>query len=233
MNKNRVVLFFSFFFLVIALLLSIIDYNCFDKSFYRKEYIQNDTCSATGMNEEDLWDTTTVLFDYLKDNRDDLNVEHEVNGTVREIFDKREKTHMVDVKNLYLNAMHVRTVFVVIGSILLVLSFILSKNDFIHHMYISYQRSVAMILCLIVAIAIFAAIDFDTFWVQFHYLFFTNDLFFLDPNTEILINMVPEQFFFDLVLRIIIMFFISVIVLYVFFRILDKKRIKHDQCRII
>lgn len=233
MNKNRVVLFFSFFFLVIALLLSIIDFNCFDKSFYRKEYVQNDTFTATGMNEEDLWDTTTVLFDYLKDNRDDLNVEHEVNGTVREIFDTREKTHMVDVKNLYLNAMRVRTVFVVIGSILLVLSFLLSKNDFIHHMYISYQRSVAMILCLIVAIAIFAAIDFDTFWVQFHYLFFTNDLFFLDPNTEILINMVPEQFFFDLVLRIIIMFFISVIVLYVFFRILDKKRIKHDQCRII
>lgn len=233
MNKNRILLFFSFFFLVIALLLTIIDYNCFDESFYRKEYKQNDTCIATGMNEDDLWDTTTVLFDYLKDTRDDLNVEHEVNGTLREIFDTREKTHMVDVKNLYLKTIQVRNALVVIGCIFFALTFFLAKKDFIHHMYISYQRSVAMLLCLIIAILIYAAIDFNSFWIQFHYLFFTNDLFFLDPNTEILINMVPEQFFFDLVIRIIIMFLISVIVLYVFFRILDKKRIKHDQCRTI
>ena len=95
-------------------------------------------------------------------------------------------------------------------------------------MYIGYKRSVALLFSIIFAILIYAAIDFNSFWIQFHYLFFTNDLFFLDPNTEILINMVPEQFFFDLVMRIILMFISSVIVLFGLLYYLNKKRISND-----
>ncbi len=51
--------------------------------------------------------------------------------------------------------------------------------------------------------AIWAAADFSTFWVSFHELFFTNDLWLLDPAKSVLINMVPAQFFYDLVMRIV------------------------------
>lgn len=225
MRKNKILFGISFFCLIISLLLTIIDLNCFDQSFYQKEYVQNNTSEETGMNEEDLWDTTLVLFDYLHDARDDLSVQHEVNGTVREIFDSREKAHMVDVKNLYLNTIVVRNVLAIVGSILFVVSVLLNKKDWITSMYIGYKRSLGLLFVIILAILIYAAIDFNSFWIQFHYLFFTNDLFFLDPNTEILINMVPEQFFFDLVIRIIFMFMFSVIVLYVLFYYLNKRKI--------
>ena len=59
---------------------------------------------------------------------------------------------------------------------------------------------------VVAAIAIFAALDFARFWTSFHHLFFTNDLWLLDPRTDVLIMMVPEQFFSDLVMRIIIRF---------------------------
>ncbi len=225
MRKNKILFGISFFCLIISLLLTIIDLNCFDQSFYQKEYVQNNTSEETGMNEEDLWDTTLVLFDYLHDARDDLSVQHEVNGTVREIFDSREKAHMVDVKNLYLNTIVVRNVLAIVGSILFVVSILLNKKNWITSMYIGYKRSLGLLFVIILAILIYAAIDFNSFWIQFHYLFFTNDLFFLDPNTEILINMVPEQFFFDLVIRIIFMFMFSVIVLYVLFYYLNKRKI--------
>ncbi len=225
MRKNKILFGISFFCLIISLLLTIIDLNCFDQSFYQKEYVQNNTSEETGMNEEDLWDTTLVLFDYLHDARDDLSVQHEVNGTVREIFDSREKAHMVDVKNLYLNTIVVRNVLAIVGSILFVVAILLNKKDWITSMYIGYKRSLGLLFVIILAILIYAAIDFNSFWIQFHYLFFTNDLFFLDPNTEILINMVPEQFFFDLVIRIIFMFMFSVIVLYVLFYYLNKRKI--------
>ncbi len=225
MRKNKILFGISFFCLIISLLLTIIDLNCFDQSFYQKEYVQNNTSEETGMNEEDLWDTTLVLFDYLHDARDDLSVQHEVNGTVREIFDSREKAHMVDVKNLYLNTIVVRNVLAIVGSILFVVSVLLNKKNWITSMYIGYKRSLGLLFVIILAILIYAAIDFNSFWIQFHYLFFTNDLFFLDPNTEILINMVPEQFFFDLVIRIIFMFMFSVIVLYVLFYYLNKRKI--------
>ncbi len=225
MRKNKILFGISFFCLIISLLLTIIDLNCFDQSFYQKEYVQNNSSEETGMNEEDLWDTTLVLFDYLHDARDDLSVQHEVNGTVREIFDSREKAHMVDVKNLYLNTIVVRNVLAIVGSILFVVSVLLNKKNWITSMYIGYKRSLGLLFVIILAILIYAAIDFNSFWIQFHYLFFTNDLFFLDPNTEILINMVPEQFFFDLVIRIIFMFMFSVIVLYVLFYYLNKRKI--------
>lgn len=229
MRKNKILFSISFFCLVISLLLTIIDVNCFDQSFYQKEYIQNNTSVETGMSEEDLWDTTEVLFDYLHDSRDDLNVQHEVNGNVREIFDSREKAHMVDVKNLYLNTIKVRNVLVIIGCLLFVISCLITKKQLITNMYVGYKRSVAILFSIILAILIYAAIDFNSFWIQFHYLFFTNDLFFLDPNTEILINMVPEQFFFDLVLRIIFMFISSVIVIFVILYYFNKKRNVNDQ----
>lgn len=229
MRKNKILFSISFFCLIISLLLTIIDINCFDESFYQKEYIKNNTTAETGMSEEDLWDTTEVLFDYLHDFRDDLNVQHEVNGTVREIFDSREKAHMVDVKNLYLNTIKVRNILAIVGIILFSISCLLSKKPiYISNMYIGYKRSVALLFSIIFAILIYAAIDFNSFWIQFHYLFFTNDLFFLDPNTEILINMVPEQFFFDLVMRIILMFISSVIVLFGLLYYLNKKRISND-----
>ena len=38
---------------------------------------------------------------------------------------------------------------------------------------------------------------------MFHHIFFRNDLWLLDPNTDILIMMVPETFFFHLVFRIL------------------------------
>lgn len=228
MRKNKILFSISFFCLIISLLLTIIDINCFDESFYQKEYIKNNTTVETGMSEEDLWDTTEVLFDYLHDSRDDLNVQHEVNGTVREIFDSREKAHMVDVKNLYLNTIKVRNILAIVGIILFSISCLLSEKQYISNMYIGYKRSVALLFSIIFAILIYAAIDFNSFWIQFHYLFFTNDLFFLDPNTEILINMVPEQFFFDLVMRIILMFISSVIVLFGLLYYLNKKRISND-----
>ena len=57
-------------------------------------------------------------------------------------------------------------------------------------------------LLLFGLLALFAALDFNTFWTNFHRVFFTNDLWLLDPRTDILIQMVPGQFFFDLVMRI-------------------------------
>ena len=162
-------------------------------------------------------------FDYLYDERDDLNLEHVINGNMREVFDTREKTHMIDVKNLYQNAMSVRNVLLITSIVLLAVGLYLSKERYIRFIYDGYKTGVSFLLLIIVCIAVIAIMDFNAFWLQFHYLFFTNDLFLLDPNTEILINMVPEQFFTDLVFRIIAMFISSLSVFYLLLRYLYKK----------
>ena len=130
---------------------------------------------------------------------------------------------MIDVKNLYQNAMSVRNVLLITSIVLLAVGLYLSKERYIRFIYDGYKTGVSFLLLIIVCIAVIAIMDFNAFWLQFHYLFFTNDLFLLDPNTEILINMVPEQFFTDLVFRIIAMFISSLSVFYLLLRYLYKK----------
>lgn len=222
--KNKIFSSIAFFCLVLSFLLTVIDYCSFDKSFYQKEYIQNNTMEDTGMNEEDLFETTDILLDYLKDKRDDLVTIQEVNGVEREVFDERETLHMIDVKNLYQNAIIVRNILTVVGIICIVVSIVLSKQEYASYLVTGYKYGVSLLIILIACILVYAATDFNTFWINFHELFFDNDLYLLDPNTEILINMVPEQFFYDLVMRIILFFFIGVFALYICLEFLKRRK---------
>jgi len=56
--------------------------------------------------------------------------------------------------------------------------------------------------------------DFTKYFVIFHQIFFDNDLWILDPATDLLINIVPEPFFMDTAGRIALTFGISVGVLF-------------------
>ena len=63
--------------------------------------------------------------------------------------------------------------------------------------------------------------DFTKYFIVFHKIFFNNDLWVLDPRTDMLINIVPEGFFFDTAARIamvfagiVMVFFVGNLVLY-------------------
>jgi integral membrane protein (TIGR01906 family) len=66
-----------------------------------------------------------------------------------------------------------------------------------------WKNGILLTGAVILFIAIWALADFNQFWTNFHLLFFDNDLWLLDPNTSIMINLFPGSFFFDLVTRII------------------------------
>lgn len=203
--KSRVIKICSVFagiFIIIGMIVLVIDGYCFDRNFYVREYAQNKTTYVTGMSQEDLMDTTDVLLSYLRDKRDDLSVQHEVNGKMREVFNEREKAHMVDVKALYLNARAICYTLMAASLIFAAIAlFVLKeKQSFLK----GYMLSNLVIIIIFAGLGIYAAADFYSFWTNFHHIFFTNDLWLLDMNTDILIMMVPEQFFFDLVMKIAI-----------------------------
>lgn len=64
------------------------------------------------------------------------------------------------------------------------------------------------------ALAAVISTDFSRYFVVFHHIFFDNDLWILDPNTDMLINIVPEAFFMDTALRIAIVFAIFVTIFF-------------------
>lgn len=191
------------FLLSAAIIATVIDVVSFDRSFYENEYRKNDTVSYTGMSAEDNLRATDTLLDYLQDKRQDIVFVAEVSGTEREVFNERETIHMVDVKALYQNAIKVRNGCVIAAVILLVLSVLIGKRSIFSVLRNGWKNGVILTGAVILFIAIWALADFNQFWTNFHLLFFDNDLWLLDPNTSIMINLFPGNFFFDLVIRII------------------------------
>ena len=191
------------FLLSAAIIATVIDVVSFDRSFYEAEYRKNDTVSYTGMSAEDNLRATDTLLDCLQDKRQDIVCTAVVSGTEREVFNERETLHMVDVKALYQNAIRVRNGCVITAVILLVLSVLIGKKSFFSVLRSGWKNGILLTGAVILFIAIWALADFNQFWTNFHLLFFDNDLWLLDPNTSIMINLFPGSFFFDLVTRII------------------------------
>lgn len=53
----------------------------------------------------------------------------------------------------------------------------------------------ALFLGLAGLLALVCALDFNRAFIAFHHLFFTNDLWLLDPATDLMIRLLPETFF--------------------------------------
>ena len=211
--------------LFLSLLLTSIDLLCFNRSFFRWQYSLNHTAESIGISEDGLMNATNALLDYMQDKRDDIKVIEVVNGSEREIFDERETLHMVDVKNLYLNAMNTRTVLLVGSIVILTLLAFTHRNQSYTILSNAYQNGLLFLGSLIFFIAIYAIVDFNGFWMNFHYVFFDNDLFLLDPNISIMINMFPSNFFFAVVFGIILLF-VSIVILLKLLLVLFKHKIE-------
>ena len=207
MNKtNKILSVISVFLLSLALLMSVVDFWCFHAPFYEMEYQKNDTSAYTGMSSEDNLKATITLLDYLKDRRDDIVVTAKVNGVEREVYNERETLHMVDVRQLYQNALLVRNVTLILGIVLLIYVLVSSKCSLKQFLQQGFVKGNLLIGGIVLFVAIWALADFDAFWTNFHLLFFDNDLWLLDPKTSIMINLFPGSFFFDLVIRIILLY---------------------------
>ena len=98
MLKNKFIYILSTICFIIITVLSSIDFWAFNDLFYKHEFKQNDTYDTIGISEEDLDNTKDVLLGYIKDDNDDLYVKAIIKGSEREVFNEKEKLHMVDVK---------------------------------------------------------------------------------------------------------------------------------------
>jgi integral membrane protein (TIGR01906 family) len=169
-----------------------------DIHFYEKEYAKYNVLDDVKMEMKDVLYVTREMMDYLIDKRDDLVVNTIVDGKEREFFNDREKIHMNDVKNLFLAGLMVRRVAFIITAVCLLLLIYL-KADLKRILPRAFLLAVAVIGIMAGAAAFYISQNFSEVFIQFHLLFFNNDYWILDPTTDLMINILPENFFFDVV----------------------------------
>lgn len=204
---------FAFCLMIIFLITSVEAVTYWTPGYYEKEYTKYNVTADVNMEMDDLLEVTEEMMAFLRGNREDLHVMTTVGGESREFFNQREIAHMVDVQGLFLAALTLRTVCIILAVICLLLLAALKSN-----LKQILPRSICMgtglffaVICLLAAII---STNFTKYFIIFHEIFFSNDLWMLDPRTDLLINIVPEPFFVDTAARIGVTYGISVLVVF-------------------
>ena len=174
--------------------------------YFEKEYAKyNVLDSLPSMTMDSLLHVTDEMMDYLRGDRDDLHVTTTMGGEQREFFNEREIAHMEDVQVLFLKALSIRRACLVLGAGLLILM-AATRARMGRVLPPSLCMRTGLFFGLITVLGLIISTDFTKYFILFHHIFFTNDLWILDPATDMLINIVPEGFFMDTAARIALLF---------------------------
>ena len=111
-----------------------------------------------------------------------------VDGAEYAAFNAKEQQHMADVQDLFSLCRWIG--WGCAGAIVLI-GLALRKN--MH--WRTFRRTLMVILGIVTAVIVLACIDFDSLFVLFHKVAFTNDLWLLNPQTDLLIRLMPIEFF--------------------------------------
>lgn len=184
---------------------------------YTKYQVLND---LPEMTMEDLLVVTDEMMAYLRGNRADLHVFSTIGGEYREFFNAREIAHMEDVRDLFLGGLLIRRIGIGVTLAYAAILAIWCKKDQSRKALLKSAvpgglcAGTGIFFAAALTIAAIVASDFSKYFVVFHLIFFDNDLWILNPATDLLINIVPEPFFMDTALHIGITFGCMVIVFF-------------------
>ncbi len=177
----------GFFWMFAMLLLTVLVSCGTNVGLYRELQEANGLPEAAGVSQEEMENLDGMLAGMI--------LAGDETALDDSPFNERELTHMRDVLALFDLARTVRNVLLVAAVVLLAAGLWLSRG--VHLTCISLIGLAALLLPL-GAFAVWAAVDFSSAFTFFHETLFTNDLWLLNPETDLLLRLLPEQFFADI-----------------------------------
>lgn len=176
----------------------------FNRAYMNRELEKLRIAESVSMTQDDLRQVFDEILCYLEGKRKDLVILTTVAGEAREAFNDREKAHMEDVSGLFEGGFQLYYAGMI--AVAAALGFVIFCRKERRATARICGKSVVIVFSvfflLMAILAVLLAIDFNYYFVIFHKIFFNNDLWLLDPRTDLMINLVPEQFFFDTAMTI-------------------------------
>ena len=178
----------------------------FNMGFYRWQYAVNDTYNVVSMQPDELHRVTVHMLDYMRGRTPDLQIDAVVDGQIRPFFSEREILHMIDVYYLFVMGDNIRNLAaaLILGTIGLIG---LMREPILLTLAKAFRWVSGAFIVGFAALTFVISLDFNHAFIIFHEIFFFNDLWLLDPRYELLINIVPLQFFITLSAVIAALFF--------------------------
>ena len=195
----------SFALLVVAVPLTLVATNirfaASEVRVYDYPVREYNAAATTRIPQEELLRANRELVTYFKaDHPAPLRiVVSNIDGEQEQLFNARETAHLADVRDLFQALFTFQTLAV---ALTLGLAVVVLASSRIRVLARALATGSALTLALVGATGVLAYLGFDAVWRQFHFLAFTNDLWELDPDTDHLIQMFPQGFWFDITVLI-------------------------------
>jgi integral membrane protein (TIGR01906 family) len=206
--------------LFVANLTTAISLGALNQNFYVRFFDQHDLSAELNMSSNDLARSMADLLDYVIDKKTDLDILVHVDKQSVQMFNQREVDHMVDVKNLYRGLVYVQAGGYLVFMIIAISAWFKFKKTFVSELFAASKQALVFIAIIMVGIGLYAFVDFNSFWTSFHHVFFTNDLWLLDPTTDRMIMMMPLALFQKLVIHIILYWLASLVIYFLLIKTL-------------
>ncbi|MFS8540874.1 MAG: TIGR01906 family membrane protein [Tissierellales bacterium] len=209
---KKILIFILIIFLPLYLLLKSVEINTFDKEFYIDSYEKYGVLKVTGKTIQELEDITDDLLSYLKGKADEKILEKN--------FNSREILHMIDVKVLFDYGYMLKNISLIL--ILLSIGLLCYFKD-----YVSLGKTLfygpfiwwgAILILFLLSLS-----DFNRYFTYFHLIFFDNDLWLLNPETDLLIQMLPLEFFISIFKKIVLLFLLLMAILQIIGYVVMRK----------
>lgn len=201
--------------LFIFFLLNALEYIAYDLDYYHDYQVEHEIDFATGQSQEYLNQVSEDIVQYLQNGEESLMRRH---------FSENEVVHMVDVFYLFELERLVKILSFII--LVLIVAYGIVKRNLLYLLKIA-GITIGILVLIVVFIALFASLYWREAFTIFHQIFFTNDLWLMDPQTDLMIQMMPSSFFMGMGIRIMVKTIIdlalTLLVLFLIAYLLRKK----------
>jgi len=185
----------------VALITTNIRFAASEPRVYDYSVREYEAAGISGIPEPELQRANRDLVRYFKS-----DVELPLSITVKNsggrdvsLFNARETAHLADVRDLFRQLFTVQQIAV---AAVLGLAVLLMVSASVRALAGALLYGSLLTVGLIGLTGGLAALSFDDVWTRFHLFAFTNDFWQLNPATDRLIQMFPEQFWVDITILI-------------------------------
>ena len=168
-----------------------------EQRLYRYGFDKYDISRVTGIADEGLTVAAREIRAYFNSTDEPIDIRAEIYGEERALFNHREVLHMRDVKHLIWGVYVVALVTAVYILGFVGVGFFIHRRPFTAKLMRYLIRGGALTLAFVLAVGLVALVGFDSLFLLFHQLSFSNDFWKLDPSRDYLVMMFPQRFWFD------------------------------------
>ena len=158
-----------------------------DIRLYEYGFNKYEVSAATGMDNEELLSVADQMVTYFNSDEESLDID---------LFNQRELTHLKDVKGLIQLAYRLQLASLAYIVVYIVINFVLRRGAFWRGLARRLIWGSGATIALLAVLGLWAVIAFDSLFLLFHLVSFSNELWQLSPGDKLLL-IFPQGFFND------------------------------------